>query len=97
MKSTHRIPTNQFAYIEIEFEGSEDEIVAKHKEFLALYAGGEGVPPKEFNAALDGYLAKGTGNLELYQRMSPAQQQCFQEIKKSFARIKNRLDKPVIN
>jgi hypothetical protein len=46
---------------------------------------GEGIP------ALDRYLTDGTGELDLFMRMSKKQQGVFQEIKKSFNRLNKRI------
>ena len=37
MKSTLRIPTRQYAYIEVEFEGTEKEIMDKYFELESEY------------------------------------------------------------
>jgi uncharacterized protein (DUF342 family) len=38
MKATLRIPTRQYAYIEAEFEGTEEEIVSKYFELEEEYS-----------------------------------------------------------
>lgn len=85
MKVTHRIPTEQFAYIEFtdEYESIADAVHA-HSEAHRLYKGGEGMEHKEWNKVLDNYLW-GTGTMVAseYEAMSPAQQSMIQEIKKS--------------
>jgi len=89
MKALIRIPTKQYGFIEIESEvnSAEDAIVA-HNDILKLYAGGEGLDIKEWNAWLDRYLTDGTGDTDSYMRMSLPQQNIIQEIKKSMKRIK---------
>lgn len=86
MKSIIRIPTTQYGYIETEFEGTVEETIAEHNRILLLYNGGFGLEPKEFNKALDRYLNEGTGETEVYLKMSKEQQMVFQEIKKSIKR-----------
>lgn len=87
MKILLRIPTVQYGYMDVEFEGTPEEAIQEHNRILALYNGGFGLETKEFNKALDTYLRDGTGETEVYLQMSTDQQRVFQEIKKSFKRI----------
>lgn len=99
MKREFRIPTDQFAYINLELadnealtEGSIQEAIQDYKRATEAYKrSGEvsGVPTSEFNKALDEYMltSQVKGGTELYNRMSPAQQSVFQEVKKSLKRI----------
>jgi hypothetical protein len=87
MKSIIRIPTTQYGYIETEFEGTAEQAIEEHNRILLLYNGGFGLETKEFNAALDRYLSDGTGETEVYLKMSKEQRAVFQEIKKSLKRI----------
>lgn len=92
-KSTIRIPTEKYAYIEIDFTGTPEEIVDVKNEFTYLTKSGEGLQVKEFNEALDKYLNEGFMNSEIYMGMSKEQQYIIQSVKKSFNRI-NGLQKP---
>lgn len=102
MKITYRIPTEQYAYVEI----TEDNSLLMSPELIRQdyeqYADAfkikpiNSLPTKDFNAALDRYLTEETGETEVYVSMSPDQQRVFQEIKKSLNRIKSRESKPVI-
>ncbi len=87
MKTNIRIPTVQFGYLDFQFEGTPEEAITEHNRILALYNGGFGLEPKEWNKALDLYLEKGEGETEVYMQMSAEQQRVMQEIKKAFARI----------
>lgn len=90
MKTTLRIPTSeQFAFIEIETEVSspEDAIEAYHHATRLLKANNEGLPEKDFNTWLDKYLESNTGEMEPYTKMSKAQQEIIQIIKRSVKRI----------
>lgn len=87
-KAWLRIPKEQYAYIEVSVQGTADEIVQIHNEFMDLIKPQEGLSTKEWNETLDRYLTDGTGNTEIYFKMSPKQQACIQEIKKSFKRLK---------
>ncbi|MFA5937606.1 MAG: hypothetical protein WC822_07050 [Candidatus Paceibacterota bacterium] len=88
-KAQLRIPTNeQYAYIEITVEGTPEFIVDAYNEFTGMLKPKEGLTQAEFNKALDRYLKDGTGEVEVYVKMSPKQQHVFQEIKRSLKRIK---------
>lgn len=86
-KATSRIPTVQFGYIEIEHSGAIEDIVEEHRLMLRSYQGGEGLPDKDFNRFLDTYLNSNKGELEVYNKMSPEQQNIIQTIKRSLKRI----------
>lgn len=88
-----RIPTTQYGYLEVDFEGTSDEAIDEHNRLLKVYAGGEGIESKEFDAWLDKYLVSQKGELEIYQKMSIEQQAVIQILKRSFARIKSKLPK----
>lgn len=98
MKITYRIPTSQFAFYEVEEVEEANltpaEIADRFNQHERAYKGSkvipEGISTKEFNDALDKYLTDGTGNTELYQAMSPEQKACFQEIKRSYARLEGK-------
>lgn len=90
MKSTIRLATDEYCYIEFPFEGTPEETLAEYTRIRSIQKGGFGISVKEFNDALDLYLTKNTGNLELYSQMSKEQQSVFQEIKKSMKRIESR-------
>lgn len=87
-----RIPTqDQFAFLEIEFEGTADEAYREYRRVSAIVQGGEGLPDKEFNEVLDIYLTTKQipNGADLYEKMNPSQQAMIQTIKRSFARTKN--------
>lgn len=87
MKARLRIPTDQYAYLEVDFEGTEQEIVEKYRELADLARPQEGLTTNEWNAALDRYLEENTMNSEVYQAMSDKQKSLIQEIKRSLKRI----------
>jgi hypothetical protein len=87
-KAELTIPAEQFGNIRPTIEGTAEEIVDAYFEFSRMVKPQEGLPHKEWNAALDRYLNDGTGDTEAYIAMSPAQQNVIQEIKKSFKRLK---------
>ena len=88
MKATLRIPTKeQFAYIEVEVEGTREEIINQYQDFTEGVHGGFGLERLEFNKILDNYLKSGTILSGEYEQLSSTQQNIIQEIKKSFARV----------
>ena len=89
MKAILRIPAKeQYGFIEIESEvDSAENAVMAYDDIYKLVHGGFGLPQKEFNACIDRYLTDGTGELDVYTRMSKEQQAVIQEIKKAYKRI----------
>lgn len=87
-KSQLRIPTtDQYAYIEVEFEGTAEDTIQAYNEFTNLVKPQEGLPSKDFNKILDAYL-NGTGiPADVYMSMGDDQKMVIQEIKKSLKRI----------
>lgn len=93
MKVHYRIPTEQYAYVEVQKEYQVDpsaETIKDHYTELAdafKVKPSNSLPPKEWNAALDRYLNDGTGETATYLAMSPEQQRVIQEIKRAFKRL----------
>lgn len=86
-----RIPTqDQYAYLEVEFEGTTEEAFIEYKRVTAMVQGGVGLTDKEFNAVLDEYLTTKTisNGADLYEKMNVSQQSTIQTIKRSHARTK---------
>lgn len=99
MKIKFHIPTAEYAFIETEIEAeNEHEAICAYNDLEEAVKGRNGasecLSDKDFNSALDEYLTTNTlkDGVEIYQKMSKAQQNVFQQIKKSLKRIeaKNR-------
>lgn len=88
-----RIPTTQYGFLELDFEGTSEDAIAEHNRVIKMFKGGNGIEPKAFDEFLDKYLSDNTGNLETYQSMDSEQQAVIQTIKRSLKRIKARQDK----
>lgn len=91
MKYHLRVPTSeQYAYIEAEYEGSAEEAVEAYRELTVAVRTGFGLPQAEFNKALDEYLKTNElrNGADLYAQMDAAQQRVFQELKKAFKRMR---------
>lgn len=98
MKATIRVPmVEPYAYIEVEMEGDEHEIIGQYRKLKDAVVGGFGLDTKAFSAALDEFISTGTlrDGVEIYGQMSPSQQAIFQELKKSIKRINYKLKKQV--
>lgn len=82
---TVRVPTDQYAYVEIEVEGTPEEIMDAYREMRRHYSegGGVGLPDKEWREALDLYLWDDKMEGTVFNRMSDIQQAVIQECKKS--------------
>lgn len=86
MKFELRIPTDTYAYVNAEFEGTAEEAKEKYDEIKKTFSSGFGLEPKEWNRVLDKYLADGTMKSEEYETMDAEQKKIIQEIKKSIKR-----------
>jgi hypothetical protein len=86
-KAKLRIPCEMYAFVEVECEGGPQEIADNYREFTRLMRPNEGLPPKEWNKALDTYLETNKMDGEAYEKMSQFQKDVIQEIKRSIKRI----------
>jgi hypothetical protein len=92
MRVTYRLPTDQYAYIEVTDEVSLEteamEIRARYEELKHSFAAKEGVDDKTIDKFVENQLL-GTGNdVEVYNLMSPEQVKWVQRIKRAINRIK---------
>jgi hypothetical protein len=85
-----RIPTDMYAYLNIQFCGSPEEAFAEYQRLTAMVKGGAGLERKDFIKILDEYIATKqlSGDPGLVEQMSLDQQLVINEIRKSFTRIK---------
>lgn len=79
--------TGDYENITTHFHGTVEEAVELSRRLQNLVHGGEGISEAAYNAALDRYLSDGTGETDLFVRMSKEQQKTFQDIKKSKKRL----------
>jgi len=89
MKATFRIPTKEYAYIELtEVEVADmNEAHEKYLELERVITGEAGLQNKEWNQALDKYLSTNSLTESEYMSMSAEQKHIIQEIKKCVKRI----------
>lgn len=91
MKAKIRIPKDQFAFIEVETEGTKEEIEAVYDSF-----GGadyeriqKSLKNLDFNKTVDKYLLTNTLEADEYAELDIYQKLNIQVIKRAFKRIKN--------
>lgn len=95
MKTIFRIPTTDYAYIEVQEdkEMTPQAVIERFRELQRAYSGGFGIEVKEWQKALDGYLQGKPLMPDTYAEMNADQQRQIQEIKKAFARMKSKSPK----
>lgn len=87
-KAKIRVATRQFEFVEVDFEGTSEEISQAYEDLRKHLIGGEGLSEKDFREALDRYLVHGDGDADTYLAMNKYQQDIFQVLKRAFKRIK---------
>ena len=90
MKATIRIPTNQYAFIEVEMEGDAIDIVAEHDRLINLCENKEGLNSREWAAVRDKYIMHNEIDADSFAALSKAQRFVINEIKKTFKQIKRK-------
>ena len=82
IKVKQRIPTENYAYLEleIEYESAEDAFL-NHNRLLKLHEGGTGLPPREWTKVSKFMLEKGECDPELTEEMNQAQRWFINELK----------------
>lgn len=87
IKAKIRVCTDQYEFIELDVEGTQDEIWAEYKALKRKTITQAGLETKEWNACLDRYLSNGDMDSDSYERMNDEQKRIIQEIKKCYKRI----------
>lgn len=88
-KGKIRVPTAEYAFIEVLVRGTAEEIVEAHNTLTEAYKGGSGLSEKEMDAIIQKMISGATveGGTELYSKMSPQQQKETQRIKRAMKRL----------
>ena len=82
IKVKQRIPTENYAYLELELEyDSTEEAFIDHKRLLKMHEGGPGLPPREWTKVRKNMLQKGECDPELIENMNQAQRWFINELK----------------
>jgi hypothetical protein len=77
-----RIPTESYAYIELNLEyDSAEEAFIDHERLLKMHEGGAGLTPREWTQVRKDMFTKGECNPELIERMNKAQRHWINETK----------------
>ena len=91
MKVTYRIPTEMYAYVEVEqeYDSQPDaaEIKQTYDEIADAFRPQAGLEKKEFDSFMDRYLTGDLVHVEEYNKMNAEQQMIIQAIKRSKKRI----------
>lgn len=94
-----RIPTVQFGYINVQFEGTPEEAIEQHNHLVALYQttlksqemnSNGGLDTKTWNHVLDTYLRENSIQMEHLDGMNERQKLLINELRKSLSRIQSR-------
>ena len=97
MRVTYRIPTEMYAYIEMEQELDAtstpiERIAEEYRRVRTIVQGGKGITDKEMNRVIDNLLLEnGENHLDTWDAMSREQQEICQAIKRGLNRIKNKI------
>ena len=84
MKCIQRIPTDQYAYIELELEYKDaEEAFIDHERLLKLHEGGVGLDASTWKKTRIEMLNTGECNPELTELMNKAQRYWVNETKKT--------------
>ena len=82
VKAIQRIPTDQYAYIELQLEyETVEEAFIDHERLLKLHESGVGLDAREWKKAREHMLSTGECNPELLERMNKAQRYFINELK----------------
>lgn len=96
VKAIQRIPTDQYAYIELELEyESTEEAFVDHERLLKLHEAGVGLDTREWAKVRNQMLVTGEINPEATEVMNKAQRWFVNELK--LALRASKAQDPVIN
>ena len=95
IKTLHRIPTEQFAFVEFELEhDTPEEAIVEHTTLCSQYRGGEGLKTNEWAKVRDNMLLTGECAPNLLEEMNKPQRYFINELKKALRA--NKAEDPVI-
>lgn len=83
MRYTLRVPTEQYAFWECEYEGTAEDAYRHYCEMIGISRGGVGLSEKEWAHALDDYLSGKGITPELFYKCNREQQLLISELRKS--------------
>ncbi len=88
MKARIRIPTKEYAFLEVDFEGTAEEIVTQHDKLQLLCNEKEGLNTHDWAKVRDTYILKGDIDPLDYEALNKWQRLVVSEIRKSFNKAK---------
>ncbi len=82
------IPTEQYGFLEVEFDGSPEDAFAEYSRLTSIIKGGTGMDTKDFNKVVDELMSKNSisGDPGMVELMNAEQVMIIQAIKRSRAR-----------
>ncbi len=89
MKSKIHIATKEYCFIEPEFEGTAEEIVAEHDKLQLLCNEKEGLNTHDWAKVRDTYILKGEIDPVDFEALNKWQRLTINEIKKTFKKAKS--------
>ncbi len=97
MRTTHRISTGQFEYVEIEHGTAQSpgQTRIDHDEWVAAFKPQTGILDKEFNAFVDAMLLNEPNHTDVWEKLSDKQKDTAQTIKRALKRLEAREGKPL--
>lgn len=87
-KVTIRVPTDEYAYVEITLEDTPEAILSAYNEFKGVFKANVGLPTKEWNAVLDRYGKEGSMEADVFPTLGAAQAWMIHELDKMNARCR---------
>jgi len=89
MNLTHhiRVPAEQYAYLETDFEGTAEEAVQLYRHITDLIKGGAGLPDKDFDQFIQAIIEDEPNQIENLEKLSPDQHHLMQVVKRAMKRI----------
>lgn len=94
MKITYRIPTEQYAYVEIEREEetiTPKEIRSTYYNLSQAFKPTVGMSDKEVDAWLDNMFLEKGNSTDVWAKRSPEQEKWLKCIKRSLSRVANKV------
>lgn len=96
MKAIQRIPTDQFAYVELEMEyDTPEDAFIDHQRLLKLHEGGVGLDARKWKEVRLHMMHTGEFDPNLFGQMNKAQKWWVNETKKTLRDLKS--EDPIIN
>lgn len=89
-----RIPTTQYGFVSVHFNGDFEQIKDAHDELHRIFSSGPGIPEADFRDVVSCLVAGEPvlGGIELWEKMSQYQKDVCNEVKRAHKRLayKNR-------